>query len=427
MKTIYSTGIKRLCACLLGLSVLTAVSAQEQKVPDNLSPSLHHKKTGAAGKSVSAMQNQGNLKTDKTTNLTKGDPDTALFYGVELNSQRLIRFSPDSPGNFIDIGPAGSEWYGIAFADNDFSTLYVLDNAAEQLILVDTVTIAQTVIGNCSPLEGHVWTGLTSDPRDGTLYASSSDILTSAFYEVDKLTGDATLLYVTDALPCVIDIAISPEGDLYGIDIAYNVLFVVPHGTMTLAVLGNVGIDANYAQGLDFDQAEGILYWAACGGATDSGLRTLDLETGASTLTGNFPGNAELELAIAKSGKDPADDLKVSPYKNFVAEITPEASGEIPFSPIEQTYELFNAGENSLDWQAVYTRQDGTWQVLMSGSGYTSLKVPRLLGGPDWEPVPGDYDGDGKADPAVRKDDGSVWKVMLSGSGYYLLQAALDL
>lgn len=30
-----------------------------------------------------------------------------------------------------------------------------------------------------------------------------------------------------------------------------------------------------------------------------------------------------------------------------------------------------------------------------------------------WNTVPGDYGGDGLADPAVRKTDGSEWRVML--------------
>jgi len=35
----------------------------------------------------------------------------------------------------------------------------------------------------------------------------------------------------------------------------------------------------------------------------------------------------------------------------------------------------------------------------------------------DCEPVPGDYDGDGKSDPAVYQESTGYWSVWLSGIG----------
>ena len=34
-------------------------------------------------------------------------------------------------------------------------------------------------------------------------------------------------------------------------------------------------------------------------------------------------------------------------------------------------------------------------------------------------PVPGDYDGDGKADIAVWHPDGGMWQILESSDGYY--------
>ncbi|MBI2441907.1 MAG: hypothetical protein HYV35_11125 [Lentisphaerae bacterium] len=47
-----------------------------------------------------------------------------------------------------------------------------------------------------------------------------------------------------------------------------------------------------------------------------------------------------------------------------------------------------------------------------------SLTLGRSLGGTGYAPAPADYDGDGKADPAVRSTTSNEWIVMFSTAGY---------
>jgi len=44
--------------------------------------------------------------------------------------------------------------------------------------------------------------------------------------------------------------------------------------------------------------------------------------------------------------------------------------------------------------------------------------LTQTLGGTGYIPVPADYDGDAKADPAVKLENGNEWIVMFSSGGY---------
>ncbi len=77
---------------------------------------------------------------------------------------------------------------------------------------------------------------------------------------------------------------------------------------------------------------------------------------------------------------------------------------------------------------AMYDEQSGSWFVLLSGSGYARLSLSGLLGGPGWLAAPADYDGDRLTDPAVYQGGTGDWKLMPSAGGYALLhrRAFLD-
>jgi len=62
----------------------------------------------------------------------------------------------------------------------------------------------------------------------------------------------------------------------------------------------------------------------------------------------------------------------------------------------------------------------GTWYVLTSSSNYTANIIIQwgLAGTPADTPVPGDYDGDGKADPAVYNRTTGLWSVLRSSASY---------
>ena len=72
-------------------------------------------------------------------------------------------------------------------------------------------------------------------------------------------------------------------------------------------------------------------------------------------------------------------------------------------------------GDGKID-PAVYQEASGNWFTALSSNNYAL--VTARLGGPGWTAVEGDFDGDGRSDPAVYQAAGGGWYVSLSGSGY---------
>lgn len=67
----------------------------------------------------------------------------------------------------------------------------------------------------------------------------------------------------------------------------------------------------------------------------------------------------------------------------------------------------------------------GTWIMCFSADGYRSLTIDAFLSGSNCVPAAADYDGDGKADPAVCNPATGAWLVRFSSSGYALFAFVL--
>ncbi len=203
----------------------------------------------------------------------------------------------DAPATWNAVGGTlTGSFYAGDFINNDFTNLYVIDHAAMQLKTVNTATGAVTTIGACAPASGHTWTGMTG-AADGTMYMASTDGTTSILYTVNIATGALTQVGNVTNSALLIDIAINAAGQMYGVDIGTDSLISINTSTGAGTVIGAIGYDSSYAQGMDFDFATGILYLATYNITAGSvaQLRTANLSTGATTLVGAFPAGTEID------------------------------------------------------------------------------------------------------------------------------------
>ncbi len=226
-------------------------------------------------------------------------------YGAEIlagNVGNIVTWPDGSvPGTWNVVSSASAWYFAGDFLNGDFTKLFVLNYDTNQLATIDTATGAATAVGAATPGAGESWSGLAGAPG-GVLYASGTTCSASTLYTIDPASGHATAIGPITNGACIIDIAANAAGDLYGVDIATDTLVRINTATGAGTVVGPLGIDANYAQGMDFDETTGTLYWAACT-ASGGELRTIDLATGNSFLIGAFPGSAQVDaFAIAAGG-----------------------------------------------------------------------------------------------------------------------------
>lgn len=232
-------------------------------------------------------------------------------YALDLRAapNNLVSFPVNAPALNI-VAPVSIDSYAMDF-NSAGTTLYAVNVAAPFSIgTLNTTTGAYSSNATITGLDAaDSVTGLSCDPTTETYYMSTNRSGVGGYlYTLNPTTGVAT--YVTamgDSTELFIDIAIGPTGQMYAHDIAADALYSVDKMTGAVAMIGVTGHLANYAQGMDFDYADGNLYGAVyTGGGTGKFVR-FDLTTGAGVVVADTtPWNVELEMAINSPIPEPA-------------------------------------------------------------------------------------------------------------------------
>ncbi|MCP4900719.1 MAG: hypothetical protein GY906_27460 [bacterium] len=213
--------------------------------------------------------------------------DTA--FGAEAVTSALQSMTLNTPGTPTTIGDPGVAYWGCDFINNDTSSLLCYRDTND-FVSIDTSTAAVTVLGSSTPTNAETWSALAWDAAAGTLYASTTTCnVGSSLYTVDPADGTSTLVGAISNATCLVSIGIDTSGNLYGVDLVVDSLIAIDKGTGAGTVVGALGYDANFGQGMDFDHDDGTCYlFAFNGGAFVPELRTCNTATGATTLVGTI-------------------------------------------------------------------------------------------------------------------------------------------
>ncbi len=206
-------------------------------------------------------------------------------YAVDAANGFYTAFDLDVPETLPNVAAFSiTDFPGAGEVVDGYS--YVIDaNIMHQLDLATGTEIGTTPV--TPPSGAQSYTGMALDPTSGDVYLSSCDISTSILYTLDMGSGTATQVGTITNSPCTIGIAIDGAGDLYGYDIVNDTLLSIDKGTAVGTVIGSIGFDANFGQGMGYDATTDQIYLAAFNNGTfQPELRIADLTTGNTTLVG---------------------------------------------------------------------------------------------------------------------------------------------
>ncbi len=232
------------------------------------------------------------------------DPKGSTGYAFEVNpGHTFFVFNTGDPSNHtvisaIDYTPSGGTFNAV---NTEF--MYIIDPNTNRLIRVEIPSGEATDIGPCNPVNGESWTGITVDKFTNQMYGISSSLTQSTLYSINVGKGTASVIGPT-GIPGAIDVTIDGTGQLYSFSIVTDASYMIDKINGASTLLGSIGFDANYAQGMGYEPLTDIVYLAAFNNATGSGeLRILDRETGNTTFAGDLGGEIDaLAFPGARSG-----------------------------------------------------------------------------------------------------------------------------
>ena len=220
----------------------------------------------------------------------------SIMYGIKNNAPaQYVSLDIDVPGVLVPI----ANWPGAGFSNatefqiGSTEIMYEIDNAGgARSIDVNT--------GVITPLAATVAdvTGMAADPVDEVYYLCTGG---GMLYTWDDVTSVATPVGTLAGANLMIGITCDKDGNLWGYDIGNDQFYSIDKATGACTAIGPIGFDANFGQGLGYDEAtEQIIMSAYNNTAGQAQLRVVDPATGNSTLIGALgPGGTQVASICA--------------------------------------------------------------------------------------------------------------------------------
>jgi len=243
-------------------------------------------------------------------------------------------FDIEAPGIITSLGPQTSDDFlaGGSWAEGIW---YAVEYLTGGLYTIDVVTGEMTFIG----ASGVGFNGIAYDPFGSIMYGiySNTDSGEDYLYTIDLTTGDATEVGFTQSGGLLISLACNTSGELFATDITTDELVSINPATGEGTTIGPLGIDISFAQSLEYDNANDILF---AGAYTTAGeLYTVDPTTGTATYVAEFQGGSEITaMAIPYSPVSYDNDLGIQSILSPNSGV--DLSGEEPVTVVVKNYGL---------------------------------------------------------------------------------------
>jgi hypothetical protein len=272
----------------------------------------------------------------------------ATLYGINHAIRSFGSFSTANPATFNTIGndSGTSDFESSGDIDPfDLGTAYVLTIDNGEFYSIDIASGQYTSLGIIAPPNGEQWNGLEFDPSSGTLYAISSNFVTNSTLstiDIDNLSYTAIgLTGITGAIA----IAIDNNGNMYSYGVNEDMFYTVNKNTGVATVVGPIGFNANFGQDLEWDAASETMFMTSVDfNVLDAELRTVNLQTGATTLVGNID-NGQTNSQVPWSAIQKEGTLSISDREKIQFTVHPnpvEDTFSIATSLAIETLELYN-------------------------------------------------------------------------------------
>lgn len=328
-----------LTAAIMILSSIVAVANTDTQNVQDIAVSLNY-----------TSVNKNPVESPSVINIDNMIDRDQTFYATEFINSQAESFDPANPTVTTVIGPQPMSTYAGTWFDGEW---YVQDYDTMIIYTLDITDATPTLV--CTA--GQAFNGIASDGT--TMYGATSLDL----YTIDLVSGTTTAVGSFGTGGLMIDIGIDMDtGICYGHDIATDSIYTIDLTTGAATLIGGTGWAANYAQGMEFDQDNDILYLALFDGAAlYARLCTVDLGTGAATSIGDIGVGYYVEyggFAIPyEGGSQPTiPDLDCSGDLNW-KDVTPGDT-------VTGTITVLNIGEEDslLDWEIESYPDDwGNW------------------------------------------------------------------
>jgi len=211
------------------------------------------------------------------------DPSAALPEGPVtfhlVSPGTITSLAATTSSDFIAAGGwmVGNRWIGFQYMASGGSPVYEMNPTTGAMTLLGT--LAHGIHGASYCWDDGYWYGAGG--------ASANE-----WYRIDPATWTSTLLGSMGA-DIFINTAYNDATNMfYSCDISTDVLVSVNKNTGATTVVGPLNLALNYAQDMEVDNNNGIMYAAAY--TTTGQLALIDQGTGAGTVIGNFAGGAEI-------------------------------------------------------------------------------------------------------------------------------------